>query len=311
LITGALNAGGTLSTTLLFNDVLDTNLGFTTFYQLTVKDQGGGQVWNENYQFSGTAANLNTIPPAGSLIASTTGPILLQVNGVTSPNQFKLNAQQGSNMTITDAGNGTWTFAAAAAGGVPTYSTSGVGYFWGPGITDPVVYGVAGFSAVTSTATNLNVCCVQFQLHDSYVIGNMAMWAFGGATVTSHMSVGIYSSNGASKLIDSGVLTMNGVATVAYSTVISPAVTLAAGPYILGFFQDNGLANPMNYANVTNVGVRQAMNASNRIGTRAAFSTNPVTGLATLPASLGVLTAAAFAVSNAMFPSIPVPLFEP
>src|SRR3974377_1462106 len=78
LITGALNAGGTLSTTLLFNDVLDTNLGFTTFYQLTVKDQGGGQVWNENYQFSGTAANLNTIPPAGSLIASTTGPILLQ-----------------------------------------------------------------------------------------------------------------------------------------------------------------------------------------------------------------------------------------
>lgn len=66
LIRGNLDANGNLTATFLFNDVLSTSAGLTTYYQLTVKGVNGGQVWNENYQLTGTAANLNTIPPLGS-----------------------------------------------------------------------------------------------------------------------------------------------------------------------------------------------------------------------------------------------------
>jgi hypothetical protein len=54
-----------MTATFAFNDVLSTAAGLTTCYQLTVKDVGGGQVWNECYILSGTAANINLIPPAG------------------------------------------------------------------------------------------------------------------------------------------------------------------------------------------------------------------------------------------------------
>jgi hypothetical protein len=65
LIGGRLDANGNLSTSFVFNDRLETVLGYKTNYQLTVKDLTGRQVWNETYYFTGTAANLTTYPPAG------------------------------------------------------------------------------------------------------------------------------------------------------------------------------------------------------------------------------------------------------
>lgn len=66
LIVGSLDTNGNLTSTFLFNDVLSTTGGANTCYQLTVKAKGGAQVWNECYQLTGTAANLNTIPPSGA-----------------------------------------------------------------------------------------------------------------------------------------------------------------------------------------------------------------------------------------------------
>lgn len=66
LFSGALDPNGNMTATFAFNDVLTTTCGLSTTYQFTVKGNGGGQIWNENYFLTGTAANLNTIPPACS-----------------------------------------------------------------------------------------------------------------------------------------------------------------------------------------------------------------------------------------------------
>src|SRR5580692_11119219 len=58
LIDGNLDTLGAMTATFAFNDVLSTAAGLTTCYQLTVKDVGGGQVWNECYTLTGTSANI-------------------------------------------------------------------------------------------------------------------------------------------------------------------------------------------------------------------------------------------------------------
>jgi hypothetical protein len=67
LISGLLDGNGSMSATLYFNDELLTQLGYTSEYQLTIKAQGGAQVWNEKYFLTGTAANLNLITPTGGV----------------------------------------------------------------------------------------------------------------------------------------------------------------------------------------------------------------------------------------------------
>lgn len=80
IIKSNLDANGNVTATFAFNDVLSTTAGAVTTYQLTVKDNGGGQVWNENYYFTGTAANLNLIPPGASgppVVTVTTTPLIV------------------------------------------------------------------------------------------------------------------------------------------------------------------------------------------------------------------------------------------
>lgn len=72
LFGGTLDSNGNLTSTFAFNDVLYTAAGTTTTYQLTIKALGGGQVWNENYYLTGTAANLNVVLPG----SSSSGPVL-------------------------------------------------------------------------------------------------------------------------------------------------------------------------------------------------------------------------------------------
>jgi hypothetical protein len=72
LFSGYLDVSGNMTATFLFNDVLGTAYGTDTTYQLTIKDNGGRQVWNENYYLTGTAANINQVLPG----SSTSGPVL-------------------------------------------------------------------------------------------------------------------------------------------------------------------------------------------------------------------------------------------
>jgi hypothetical protein len=80
LFSGSLDTNGNMTATFDFNDVLSTNTGLTTYYQLTIKDSGGGQVWNEFYYLTGTSANLNLIPPLGN----PPGTVPLTVTAVTT-----------------------------------------------------------------------------------------------------------------------------------------------------------------------------------------------------------------------------------
>lgn len=65
LFTGYLDTSGNMTATFAFNDVLTTTATSLTSYQLTIKNLGGVQVWNQFYTLTGTAAiNLNTIPPS-------------------------------------------------------------------------------------------------------------------------------------------------------------------------------------------------------------------------------------------------------
>lgn len=68
LFQGKLDAQGNMTATFAFNDILSTQFGTNTTYQLTVKAPGiqGGQVWNEQYYLTGTAANLNFVAPTSS-----------------------------------------------------------------------------------------------------------------------------------------------------------------------------------------------------------------------------------------------------
>jgi hypothetical protein len=109
---GNLDANGNMTATFLFNDVLLTSAGSTTCYQLTIKTNGGGQVWNECYFLTGTAANLTTYPPSGGSCGGGMGqgvPVLtLETNGIVNNNQLLLNLVNGTGITMTNgAGNTT------------------------------------------------------------------------------------------------------------------------------------------------------------------------------------------------------------
>jgi hypothetical protein len=97
LFGGNLDANGNMTATFAFNDALSTTAGLTTTYQLTIKDSGGGQVWCENYYLTGTAANLNLIPPGGS----GPGPVTVVSNGLPA-------GQLGDIIRYNVAGDGQW-----------------------------------------------------------------------------------------------------------------------------------------------------------------------------------------------------------
>ena len=102
LFYGNLDTNGNMTATFLFNDVL-TPSGST--YQLTVKGNAGQQVWNEIYYLTGTAANLNNIPPGGgSTITSGTTLIANAATAVPLPRYpADLNTDQDRMAARTDA----------------------------------------------------------------------------------------------------------------------------------------------------------------------------------------------------------------
>lgn len=118
IVRGTLDPSGNLTTTFAFNDVLSTTGGANTCYQLTVKDAGGGQCWNEFYFLTGTAANLTLIPPVGTGCPGQSASqtvLVLETNGVYNSNQALLNLQQGSGITLTNVAGTTTIVASSTA----------------------------------------------------------------------------------------------------------------------------------------------------------------------------------------------------
>lgn len=115
LISGLLDSTGSMSAAFIFNDDLITNSGAVTNYQLTIKDLGGAQIWNEVYYLTGTAADLTLLPPAGSMsFASGSGGgaifpagLVLQTNEFPNVRQSLLDLSNGNHMSMTDQGDGT------------------------------------------------------------------------------------------------------------------------------------------------------------------------------------------------------------
>jgi hypothetical protein len=96
LITGLLDTNGNMTATFVFNDVLNTATGQSTFYQLTVKDITGRQVWNEMYYLAGAKANLNNAVagPGGILVVSI--PTYRSTSGVPASTAGVIVTVQGS-----------------------------------------------------------------------------------------------------------------------------------------------------------------------------------------------------------------------
>ncbi len=130
LFSGNLDSNGNLTATFLFNDALLPSL---TTYQLTIKAPGGGQVWNETYYLTGTAANITTIPPGGGGTGAA-GSLILQTNGVNNSNQLLENLVQGSNITLTNtAGATTFNVAITSTSSLPSRTGMIYGNFAGGG----------------------------------------------------------------------------------------------------------------------------------------------------------------------------------
>jgi hypothetical protein len=277
LFTGNLDTNGNMTATFLFNDALSTSAGLSTTYQLTVKAQTGAQIWNENYQLTGTAANINTIPPAGSTVS------LNPVTVVTGP----------------------------------VFTTSGQGGFFGPGarICDAFGYN-SGFnllygSAVTAAAST--VFLVQFDLLAQYVVRRVTWWYSVGQPTTNVTGFAIYDATATNKLLDTGPLT-NTSAAASIASATFAAVTLSAGVYNFCAAGNTALTgggatavSGFAMANTNSVVEPPVQVIANTNGSRFAWAANKWNG-SIFPATLGALTKIQLETNVA---NILMPFFEP
>jgi hypothetical protein len=148
-----------MTATFLFSDVLSTACGASTNYQLTVKGSGGGQVWNEMYYLTGTAANLNVLLPScgpgagGMTVTGSVATLVLETNGTVNSDQLLLNLVAGTNITLTNSAGSTTINAATSTFSIPS-RTGLIGYnFAGGGtVVATAIFG-AVYLPVSMTAT--------------------------------------------------------------------------------------------------------------------------------------------------------------
>jgi hypothetical protein len=196
LFSGSLDTNGNMTATFDFNDVLSTNTGLTTYYQLTIKDSGGGQVWNEFYYLTGTTANLNLIPPLGN----PPGTVPLTVTAISGAGSLN--------------GNGA--------------------FFFGPGLFDlHLVYGNQGTGVglegvASNNGTAYLIQVYLFNLVAPITIRKISQLSAGNSAGT-YGYFGIYSYAG--NLLVNGGQFLEVVATgIQTNTLVTP-VTLPVGTY--------------------------------------------------------------------------------
>jgi len=278
VISGTLDANGNMTSTFAFNDVLSTTAGASTTYQLSVKARNGGQVWNETYYLTGTAANLNIIPPGGS-----------------------------PQVTVTAT-------AATGSGGL-VFTTAGNPGFFSMGLTGNALTWLCGVNAGSGGSTGSNngqVNVVQFTLQNTWAIRSITAVRDGQMlTASAHRSsVGIYSSDGNTKLVDSGVFTVlssSAIYTVMTNTIA--AVTLTPGAYLFASTSEFKIGSGLPTWVVAPSGVSSnfPMLPTNVTAPRLGIAANTSTAGA-LPSTIGVITTYSAASATAAFISA---YFEP
>jgi hypothetical protein len=144
LFGGHLDTNGNLTATFNFNDVLLTSSGTSTTYQLTVKDVGGGQVWNETYYLTGTAANINLVAPG----SGPSGPVLFPIPLPAIPDSIQTVSATALIGFPTTAN--TMIEAIAGAGGITLTIASAIGV---PGRRMTIIQTDAGVGGVLLTGT--------------------------------------------------------------------------------------------------------------------------------------------------------------
>src|SRR5271157_202185 len=150
--------------------------------------------------------------------------LLLQTNGTSNFNQFLQNLVQGAGITLFTDNIGNTTISNTNS---LSFSTPGIGGFFGPGLFDlPMQLSLqSSGNTIVTNAGEVRVC--QFILPYSFTIRKVS-W---GATnnTSKHGSVGIYDING-NKLLDGGIF--NQLVSPIVQTNTIAAVNLPAGIYL-------------------------------------------------------------------------------
>lgn len=260
-----------------------------TFYKVTGYTAEGQRAFGPNNQQIGTGSifNLdawipNTVLSWFPSVQTTT----FEVNGSPSSASGTLNLEAGNNITLTDEGGGTVQI--AASGG----SASSLGGFWSAGLdmNTPLV-GDMGAAAPEINANN-QVLVYQFVLQSEWVISKVTSYLVSGGPSGTQVAFGIWSSDGNTKLLDSGPIaaTLAQAATV-ISASFSP-VTLPPNVYYFGV-ADNRSSGPaptlITFLPLSGDNAL-AVDVLNQFTTKIGIAANPISGSGVLPATLGTLT---------------------
>lgn len=177
-----------------------------------------------------------------------------------------------------------------ANGGVAKVSTAALGYFWGGTVFD--IRNAGANNALVNSANQVRA--FQFVLPYTVTVGRVT-WGV-AANAGDTVSFGIYSADGATKLVDSGATVSAG--TNAVQSVTIGAVTLPPGIYYFAWTQSNTTTTFNTFAQFNTMTALINNNSQKRMLTAGNAAT-----AGAFPSSLGTLTTAVSAV-------MPMVIFE-
>jgi hypothetical protein len=232
---------------------------------ITITDEGGG--------------NINISASEG------TGP-LFETNSVANANQAVLNLEAGTGITLANPSGGNVTI--TNTGGA-SFSTAGIGGFFGPGVVENFwsLYTVLG--APLQNSANA-VDAFQFELQATWTLRTCSWWWTNN--LNGYASFAIYNSTGTTKLIDVAFNTSIGVnpAPTPVELTFSP-VTLPPGVY---YFAQAGAGAGLNapafnwlYSSTSGANMLAWLN----LVTPLAVSCSNARSGTTMPATLGTMSA--------------------
>jgi len=263
------------------NDVLSP---INTYYKVTGYTAEGQTAWGpNNQQIVGSGIfDLGTWTP--NTVISWFPPVqpppqvTLEVNSAPASSQVLQNLVEGSNITITDEGNGAIEISASSSSVVAPRS------IWtGNEFAVQLTY-----QANTGPGGNAgDVWTYPFNLSVATIIGHISQAVYGGpyGGGGGHFSCAIYSLDGLTKLVDAGAAAFSGLVSGMQTVAITP-VTLPAGAYRFAFSCEDAT---LEY--VYGVAISDSPNVWNLVGSPlVAKCGNPSVG-AQMPATLGTFTA--------------------
>lgn len=301
LFGGNLDSNGNMTATFIFNDQLSTTSGLTTIYQLTVKDNHGGQVWNESYYLTGTAANVNIIPPAsgGAIPGGVSTNQLISINGVSVLGPNFNNTTPAATAGFT---NVLWQLSAGQVSaqvqsGV-TISTSAVAAFYGAGFIPPFYGANLNNSNDLGVATNA-VYVFKFVPEVSWIIRTGSYLWYQTVGGDGFFGFGLYQAVASCAALGTLSYDINssGGPNTAVTAALSSPLTLQAGtPYYFGQSTSHtGLIQTMFGINtVSGEGINlmfQIINANDGGSFPSAAVAAQTMAAGVMPSFLGALTA--------------------